>query len=81
MAAFVQESELVSFFIYRPELGRKEGTVRNPQEVIQGSVWSLSREGGLLLRIECIGSMKSDAFQYSKFLSPDRARRWSFLIP
>jgi len=38
MAAFVQESELVSFFIYRPELGRKEGTVRNPQEVIQGSV-------------------------------------------
>jgi len=34
MAAFVQESELVSFFIYRPELGRKEGTVRNPQKVL-----------------------------------------------
>lgn len=27
MAAYVQESELVSFFIYSPDLGRKEGTV------------------------------------------------------
>ena len=42
MAAYVQESGLVSFFIYSPDLGRKEGTVSKLGLVITDRVSCLA---------------------------------------